>query len=331
MHNKLLLVLSVAAAIAPSDASAQGTRVYRTEPSRAHGLAAEEDGDRAVIGVSTASGSARDTLGVLVSSITPGGPAERAGIEEGNRIASVNGVNLKLSPADIGDWDMANAMSRRLTRELRKLKAGDEVELRVYGSGQTRSVKLKTMAADSVYRSSRRIREDDDDRAALGISLGSHGSKRDTLGIFIMGLDDDGPAAKAGIEEGNRISAINGVDLRVAREDAGDEFVAGAKVRRLHRELEKIKAGDEVTLRLYSGGRTRDVRVKTVERSSLPRRRTMFFGGAPAMAPFPPMPPMPPMEFEFRRDLGDDIERAERARQRVAPAVRARASTRVII
>ena len=331
MHNKLLLVLGVAAAIAPSDASAQNSRVYRTEPPRAYGFATEDDGDRAVIGVSTSSGSARDTLGVLVSSIAPGGPAERAGIEEGNRIASVNGVNLKLSPVDIGDWDMANAMTRRLTRELRKLKAGDDVELRVYSSGQTRAVKLRTVAADSVYRSTRRIREDDDDRATLGISLGTHGSKRDTLGILIMALDDDGPAAKAGIEEGNRISAINGIDLRVARDDAGDEFVASAKVRRLHRELDRIKAGDEVTLRLYGGGRTRDVRVKTVERSSLPRRRTIYFGGSPGITPLPPMPPMPPMEFEFRRDLGDELERAERALQRVAPAVRARASTRVIL
>ena len=56
-----------------------------------------------------------------------------------------------------------------------------------------------------------------------------------------MGLNDEGPAAMAGLEEGNRIASINGVDLRVAREDAGDAMIASAKVRRLQRELEKVK------------------------------------------------------------------------------------------
>lgn len=331
MHKKLLLVFGAAAVTAlPSSAATQETRVYRTEPSLARGFSIE---NRAVIGVSTSSGSARDTLGVLVSSVTPGSPAEKAGIEEGNRIAAVNGVNLKLSAVDVGDWDMANAMSRRLTRELGKLKPGDEAELRVYSGGQTRAVKVKTVASDSLYRTTRRIRAEDDDRAALGISLGSYGSKRDTLGVLIMGLDDDGPAAKAGIEEGNRIAAINGADLRVMREDAGDEFISGAKVRRLHRELEKVKAGDEVTLRLYSGGRTREVKLKTVERSTLPRHRTMMFGGRamPFMAPGAPMPPMPPMEFEFRRELEDELTREGRAIERSVPRIRTTAISRVSI
>jgi serine protease Do len=217
---------------------------------------------------------------------------------------------------------MASAMTRRLTRELGKLRAGDEAELRVYGSGQTRTLKVKTVAADSLNRRARMTRGDLDDRAALGISLGSSGSRRDTLGILIMALEDEGPAAKAGLEEGNRIAAINGVDLRVSREDAGDEGVSGARVRRLHRELEKVKAGDEVTLRIYSGGRTRDVRVKTVAMSDLPRRRTTIFGGTSVM------PAVPPMEMEFRRDLE---ERIGRTLQRAAPAARALAYPRVTI
>src|SRR6185437_1738351 len=55
-----------------------------------------EDSNRAVLGISTRSTGKRDTLGLLVESITSGSPAEKAGLEEGDRIASVNGVNLKL-------------------------------------------------------------------------------------------------------------------------------------------------------------------------------------------------------------------------------------------
>ena len=42
------------------------------------------------------------------------------------------------------------------------------------------------------------------------------GSSRDTLGVFVMSVEDGGPAAKAGIEEGTRIASINGVDVRGA-------------------------------------------------------------------------------------------------------------------
>src|SRR5215207_5151720 len=49
------------------------------------------DGDRAVLGLTPASSAGkRDTLGVMVQSLASGGPAEKAGIEEGDRIASIN-------------------------------------------------------------------------------------------------------------------------------------------------------------------------------------------------------------------------------------------------
>jgi serine protease Do len=305
MHSKLLLAVSVAAtAVCSNIAGAQAeARTYRIEP-RGFGFSFDDDQNRAVIGITTSTGSVRDTLGVLVSSVTAGGPAEKAGIEEGNRIASVNGVNLKLAPADADDWDMSSVMSRRLTRELGKVKPGDDVELRVYSGGQIRAVKVKTVAYDSLYRSAFRMRDDRDTRAALGVSLGSSGSKRDTLGVLVMWADDDGPAVKAGIEEGNRIAAINNVDLRVSRDDAGDEMVSHAKVQRLQRELEKLKPGDEVELRVYGEGKTRAVKVKTVALSSLTRGRSMFMGdvfAAPHMAPVPPTPPMPPMLPGFPR------------------------------
>lgn len=298
MRNTLLLAFAVAAL--PSAVLAQETRIYRTEP-LARGFAysiGEDDEDRAVIGITTSSGSARDTLGILIGSIQPGGPAEKAGLEEGNRIASVNGVNLRLASADVGDWDVSSALTRRFTREMSKLKAGDEVDLRVYtGAGQFKNVKIKTVAYQDLYRSTRRVRFDADDRAALGVSLGSSGSKRDTLGVLIVGLNDDGPAAKAGLEEGNRIAAIGSVDLRVGREDAGDGMLAGVKVQRLQRELEKLKPGDEVELRVYSEGRTRTLKIKTVALSDLSRgrARSIMIDGWPRGAlAVPPVAPIAP-------------------------------------
>src|SRR5450631_3390713 len=104
-------------------------------------------GDRAMLGISTGSSGKRDTLGLLIEAVTPGSPAEKAGLEEGNRIGSVNGVSLKLSREDAGEPDMSGTMTNRLMREMRKLKAGDELTLDVWNGKNFKSVKVKTVAA----------------------------------------------------------------------------------------------------------------------------------------------------------------------------------------
>lgn len=107
-------------------------------------------GEGAAIGVETSSGSVRDTLGVLVIGVTNNGPADKAGIEEGDRIASANAVDLRLTAADAGDREMRGLMSRRLARAVQKLKAGDAIELRVYHDGQFKTVKVTTVKASDL-------------------------------------------------------------------------------------------------------------------------------------------------------------------------------------
>ena len=125
------------------------------------------------------------------------------------------------------------------------------------------------------------VRREREERATLGIGLGGSGSRRDTLGILISSVTDDGPADKARVEEGDRIAAINGVDLRVSSADAGDWAVSSSRMRRLNRELEKVKAGDEVELRLMRSGQARTVRIKTIAQKDLPGggHGSFFFSG----------------------------------------------------
>lgn len=264
----------IALALAFTDLAGQQARVY---------TATTVDEDRPRIGVSTGPSGKRDTLGLLVTSVTRGGPAEKAGIEEGDRLVSVNNVSLRLAAADIEDYEMTGVGTRRLMRELGKAKAGDKVSLRVYREGQTREVSVTTVTADDLQPSRvatvTSTRRDMEDRAALGIGLGGSGSRRDTIGILVSSVTDDGPADKARVEEGDRIAAINGVDLRVSAADAGDYAVASSRMRRLTRELEKVKAGDEVELRLVRSGQSRTVRVKTVAAKDLPRSGGISIGG----------------------------------------------------
>ena len=250
-------------------------RALRIEPATPFGQGyAFSTEPRAVIGVTTSgSANSRDTLGVLVSSVRSGSPAEKAGIEEGNRISSVNGVSLRLSSADVGDYDMANIMTRRLTRELDKLHPGDEVDLRVYANGQTKAVKVKTVAPEDLYEASAPSRRDAE-RPTLGLRLATTGSPRDSIGVFVIAVDEGGPAAKAGIEEGSRIASINGVDVRgkVAEDDEFWVF-RSTNINRFEREVNKLKPGEDATLRVYYNGQLRNVTMKVARASDLPRRR----------------------------------------------------------
>jgi len=108
-------------------------------------------------------------------------------------------------------------------------------------------------------------------RAALGLELRATGTRRDTLGVFVEAVTPKGPAETAGIVEGDRIAAINGVDLRTAAGDVEDSYVNGLAAHRLGREVQKLTPGTRVTLRVYSGGRFRDVQVTAGKASDLMR------------------------------------------------------------
>ncbi len=315
------VIALLAAATMASPAAAQVTVMGAPGVFGANVMRAGLDMPRAVIGVTTTSSATnRDTLGVLVSSVQPGSPADKAGIEEGNRIASVNGVTLKLAAADVGEFDVAGSMSRRLTRELDKLKPGDEVDLRVYASGQTKTVKVKTIAPDSLYESP--VRRRAADRATLGLNVALTGSARDSIGVFVMSVEDNGPAAKAGIEEGARVASINGVDLRARRgEPDEDAILRASSVSRLERELGKVKPGDDVDLRVFANGQYRSVKVKAVSRNDLPRKggATLIYG-RDAMIDLPPMPPMPAIAPMMER-LSVEAPRINQELRRALPRV----------
>ena len=96
-----------------------------------------------MIGLSVAaSGGPRDTLGLLVATVTRDGPADRAGITTGSRILAVNGLEVRLAPNDIGRRAAADSALIRFDRALRVTPPGSDVILRVAGGGLTRLVNV---------------------------------------------------------------------------------------------------------------------------------------------------------------------------------------------
>ena len=107
----------------------------------------------------------------------------------------------------------------------------------------------------------------------MWIELRATGTRRDTLGVFVEGVTPKGPAEAAGIIEGDRIASINGVDLRTPAADIDDSYSNEVATHRLTREVRKLTPGSRVTLRVYSGGRLRDVQAVAGKASDL-----MHFG-----------------------------------------------------
>ena len=120
-------------------------------------------------------------------------------------------------------------------------------------------------------------------RAALGLELRTTGTRRDTLGVFVEAVTPKGPAETAGIIEGDRIASINGVDLRTSAADTDDSYANGLAAHRLSREVQKLSPGSRVNLRVYSGGRLRDVQVTAGKASDVMRLGNRFRFMMPGM------------------------------------------------
>lgn len=352
-RRSLLSVLGVSALVAPAYltpncANAQDGRVrirsVTPTPSTGPVLLRTAMADRPMIGILMAAGSAADTAGVRIEEVEADSPAAKAGLKAGDLITDINGTSLRVSKEDAEDLALGGLAQRRLQRVLGKLKAGDDVSLTVKsGSSAARKVSVKTISqqefdrADEkriVERNQIRVREPmisgmmsrsgdrmlvegrQNEHGMVGISVGGAGNARDTLGLFISSVVNGGPAEKAGIVEGERVAAVNGVDVRLAKEDVDDPQAMSARVNRFVREVQKVEPGKTLSLRVYSGGRYRDVTVTAAKSSDMPSSgfsMSVGDGGiqvmrlpqgvralsAPSMSP---RPPQPPRVFEFQRD-----------------------------
>jgi hypothetical protein len=185
---------------------------------------------------------------------------------------------IVLSAATLGAQKPKKAEPKKTTPEGCTDLGGGRVECRFERAGED-------SARGRIFRRMAEVDSAAMRRAALGMQLSATGSLRDTLGVFVTRVTPKGPAENAGIVEGDRISAINGVDLRISPADVDDNYTNGLPSHRLTREVGKLTPGSRVNLRVYSGGRFRDVQV-TAGRASDVFKGERGFGfelGGPGM------------------------------------------------
>jgi len=91
---------------------------------------------------------ARDTIGAVIGGVTPGGPADKAGVQEGDIVVSLNGTRLaRGSGGDNDGEDDAGRPGQRLVEEASRLHTGDTVHLELRRDGKP--VNLTLIAGSS--------------------------------------------------------------------------------------------------------------------------------------------------------------------------------------
>jgi hypothetical protein len=118
-------------------------RVTLAEAPGARTFSAMGQSSRRVLGVGFAQrGSMRDTAGLLITSLTDGGAAEKAGLMEGDRVVSVDGIDLRVPAADAGSPDGVEARISRLRRALDAARDSQPVRLEVLSEGRRRTLSV---------------------------------------------------------------------------------------------------------------------------------------------------------------------------------------------
>jgi Do/DeqQ family serine protease len=163
-----------------------------------------------------------DTVsGAIVGQVESGSPAEAAGLRQGDVIVALNGNEVVDSNA--------------LRNDIAAMTPGSKASLTVLRDGEKKTVDVTVTEREPA--------------AAAGGENGEHPSKgryglsvqpvtpdlaeqlqlpRDTKGLAIMDIDPSGPAAEAGLQQGDVIQTVNGkavksaADLKAALDAATD-------------------------------------------------------------------------------------------------------------
>lgn len=143
---------------------------------------------------------AKGQTGVLVAAVTPGDPAEKAGIKARDIITEVNGKKM--------------ATSRDLTTLVAGLDVGDRAEVKVLREGEAKTLVVEIGRRPLELAAAGERQKENDGEYGIQVSeLTPEVAERYNLGnangIIVVGVQAGGKADKAGIEEGDLILEVN--------------------------------------------------------------------------------------------------------------------------
>ena len=136
-----------------------------------------------------------EVKGALVSAVSEGSPAEKAGVKRGDVITEINGQAVK--------------DSNSLRNQVSRLKPGSTVALTLLRAGQQRQVSVKLAELPRTAKDESGTPAPHGTAGALGLSVQPGDS-----GVEVTNVDPSGPAADAGIRVGDVLEEVNGTAVR---------------------------------------------------------------------------------------------------------------------
>jgi serine protease Do len=143
----------------------------------------------------------KDKSGVLVASVVPGDPADRAGIQPKDIITEVDGNTV--------------ITSRDLTSLAAKLGVGETVRVTILRDGRPKNLDVKvgkrplTMAAASDHQQKEKEGEYGFQVTELTPDAAQRYNIKETSGVIVVGVEPNSKAQAAGIQQGDLIIEIN--------------------------------------------------------------------------------------------------------------------------
>jgi serine protease Do len=238
-----------------------------------------------------------ETKGFLVTDITSGGPADKAGIRGGDVLTDVNGTEVELGGDVIVGID--NTTVRKIDDMLSyletKKQVGDTAILTIVRDGRPQEVNVtlsdRSLSQEDQQQRQQRLQSSQQQKPSLGISgtnvtpeiAKAMNLTNQTTGFLIVDIIADGPADKAGLRGGFAITNINGTEVELGGDViVGIDNTTVRKIDDILSYLETKKVGDIVHLQIFRDNKVEDVAV-TLGPSQPPRE-----GLSPINPPLPP-------------------------------------------
>lgn len=256
-------------------------------------------GDHPRIGVILRNGADPrvDVIGAEVQGLTPGGPAEEAGVKVGDVVVKINGKILTTPFIDVEVDDDESAPAARLREAVADLRDGDKVELVVKRAGELRNLTLvaRRMGGPlvSVWTGKGSGFDFDFDFDLDTKGSGGHRTVvvRDWLDLELTSVNP---------ELGEYFGASEGVLVTRTPKDDGLKLKAGDVIlkvgdrtatspSRVLRALRSFDPGETVTIDVLRKKEKLTLQAKVPEGS----RNGFVWVPAPKAPPAPPAPPAP--------------------------------------
>ena len=203
------------------------------------------------------------TKGFLVIDTSPGGPASKAGIQGGDKLIEINGRKTKLFGDVIIKIDnqTVSKIDDILVHLEQQKKVGQTVRLNVIRDGKIQTVNVVLaerplrLNAESLWLGIDGVDMSTDIASKLGVNQ--------STGILIVGIIAEGPADKAGMKGGYRITDLNGTQVEL-----GGDIITSADNQPIEnlRELSTYisnnkKNGDAINIGIIREGKFQEIKV----------------------------------------------------------------------